>query len=545
MTEISSTVAKSTNEKPKDSLSLQPLPMKHDLAGDDQVKNRGVLQTAKGLENGNSDASEDGDIVGSYTTDEPMGIDPAADRRVCRKIDWHIIPWMFTLYFVQQFDKLSLSYAAIMGIREDLNLTPAQYSWTGSILYLGYLAFVYLHNRMMQKYPLSRYIACTVVGWGIILTCHAACTNFAGLMVVRFFLGAFEGSITAGFVLMTARWYRSDEQATRTAFWFCANGFVPILGGAFTYAVAEGFYRNNSITFAPWKVVFIISGIITVFFGAAMLYFVPDSPLDAKWLNEEDRHIAMERLRANQQSIGNKVFKWNQFREAFLDIRSWLYCLFCITCMIPSGGITVFFTLLIQGYGFNPRSTLLITMPAGVVQIVVNIGVSWLAQKYRNRMLWATIGMLFSIFSISLMTGLARDGPTAHRIGQLVGYYILYGNSATAFILILSLISTNVAGYTKKTTVNAMTLSAYCVGFLIGPQTFRDGPYYTNAKYNIIAQYMVALSCCVALLLINKRENKKRDNAAATLATEEDTQQPGREFVDLTDKENPKFRYAL
>jgi ACS family allantoate permease-like MFS transporter len=209
--------------------------------------------------------------------------------------------------------------------------------------------------------------------------------------------------------------------------------------------------------------------------------------------------------------------------------------------MIPAGGLTVFFTLLIQGYGFDSRTSLLVTMPGGLLQIIVNLGFPYLAFKINNRMLSASIAMLLSLFGIALMTGLAREGPTAHRIGQLVGYYILYGNTATAFILILSSVSTNVAGYTKKTTVNAMTLISYCVGFLIGPQTFRDGPHYTNAKYNIIAQYFIALACCLALLWINARENKRRDAAAVDLPP----QPVGQEFSDLTDKENKYFRYAM
>ena len=72
---------------------------------------------------------------------------------------------------------------------------------TGSIFYLGYLAFEYPHNRLMQKFPIGKYMAITVGLWGVALTLHAVCTNFASLMVVRFFLGGFEGSVTAGCVL--------------------------------------------------------------------------------------------------------------------------------------------------------------------------------------------------------------------------------------------------------------------------------------------------------------------------------------------------------
>lgn len=138
--------------------------------------------------------------------------------------------------------------------------------------------------------------------------------------------------------------------------------------------------------------------------------------------------------------------------------------LFLVTVDIPCGGITVFFTQLIGGMGFDSNTTFLITMPAGVVQVVCNLGIPYIAQFTGRRMLSAVGAMCLSLFGISLMAGLSRDGPTAHTIGQMIGYYITIGNSATATILVLSSVSSNAAGHTKKTTVNAIALVGYCIG---------------------------------------------------------------------------------
>lgn len=209
--------------------------------------------------------------------------------------------------------------------------------------------------------------------------------------------------------------------------------------------------------------------------------------------------------------------------------------------MIPSGGLTTFFALLIKGYGFDSKTTLLISMPSGATQIVTNIFFAYFAQRIGNRMLAASLAVLLSVISIAIMIGLASQGPTAFRIGQLVVYYVIVGNSPTPFILILSVVTTNVAGYTKKTTVNALVLIAYCVGFLIGPQTFRDPPYYSKAKYTILGVYCASLLCILALWWINWQENKRRDIEAAELPP----QPTGHEFMDLTDNENRYFRYAV
>lgn len=57
--------------------------------------------------------------------------------------------------------------------------------------------------------------------------------------------------------------------------------------------------------------------------------------------------------------------------------------------------------------------------------------------------------------------------PDAAKAGKLVGYYLTLAGT-TPFVALLSLISSNIAGYTKKTTVAAMYLIFYCAGNIIG-----------------------------------------------------------------------------
>jgi ACS family allantoate permease-like MFS transporter len=63
-----------------------------------------------------------------------------------------------------------------------------------------------------------------VLVWAISLICQAACTNFAGLFVCRFFLGMCEGSITAGFMIVSSMFYTRKEQTLRFGYWFLMNG---------------------------------------------------------------------------------------------------------------------------------------------------------------------------------------------------------------------------------------------------------------------------------------------------------------------------------
>lgn len=103
--------------------------------------------------------------------------------------------------------------------------------------------------------------------------------------------------------------------------WFCFNGVAQVVGGALAYGVSRGFEESSHISFSAWKALFVITGLATSVYGLALFVFLPESPITAAWLSKEERHIAVERLRGNQQGIGSKVFKWYQFREAFADVR--------------------------------------------------------------------------------------------------------------------------------------------------------------------------------------------------------------------------------
>jgi hypothetical protein len=88
-------------------------------------------------------------------------IDEKAEKRLVRKLDMFIIPFICVTYLITYVDKATLSYgaqtpsyaadytnglqAAIFGLTKDVHLVGTQYSWLGSIFYFGYL-FVGFHS---------------------------------------------------------------------------------------------------------------------------------------------------------------------------------------------------------------------------------------------------------------------------------------------------------------------------------------------------------------------------------------------------------------
>lgn len=310
--------------------------------------------------------------------------------------------------------------------------------------------------------PIAKYSAFTVITWGAILTLFSVVHNFPGAAALRILLGMFEAAVTPGWTLITSQWYKKSEQGFRTCLWFSFNGWASILGGLMAYGLAEGGERGH-FSIEAWKILHIITGLLTVALGIIFFFVVPDNQLKARWLNEEDRIMAVARVRENQQGIGNKKFKTYQFVEALKDPFAITIVIISLAGNIPNGGISNFFNLLIVSFGYTPKQSLLLGTPSGAVQVVTLLITGWAGDRFKNRLLISLVGVGFATFGSILLVAL----PESAQVGKLIGFYLTLA-APSGFVIILSLIASNIAGYTKKTTVAAMYLIGYCVGNIVG-----------------------------------------------------------------------------
>lgn len=182
---------------------------------------------------------------------------------------------------------------------------------------------------------------------------------------------------------------------------------------------------------------------MTILFGVLLFIFVPDNQLNAWWLSPNDRVLAVQRVRVNQQGIGNRKFKWHQFREALVDPMTWAIAFYAVAANVPNGGLNNFFSQLIVSFGFTPQQSLLYGCPAGAVAIVTILSWGFLSQRLGYRILWGTLAMAIATLGAILIVAL----PLRLRVGRLVGYYLTSTLPAGEAAMI-SLISSNVAGYT-------------------------------------------------------------------------------------------------
>ncbi|KAB2576883.1 Major facilitator superfamily [Lasiodiplodia theobromae] len=471
--------------------------------------------------------------------------DEETRKKLLRKIDWTITPLLAGTYFLQFLDKNTLSYTSVMGMREDTGLKGQQYSHVSMLFYIGFLATEFPTQYLAQRVSrLGLYLGTNIVLWGIVLCGHAGTSSFAGLAICRTLLGVFEACVAPILVLIIAMWYRKEEQGTRVSWFYVCNSITKIFGGLVAYGIS---WAEGSTSFATWRIFFLAIGALTIAVGILVCVFLPDSPVKAKRFSDAEKVAALMRVKENQSGTQNKHVKKDQIIEAFCDLRVWLIFLSVMLSSIPNGGISNFNNILLTTFGYTDQQALILDAPNGAIGIVFVLGAGYLSDRWNDRSTVMLLCLIPTILAAALMYGFVDAAGTPHNKPALLAASFLSGTFGAAFMINLAWNASNIAGHSKKVTVNALTLVAFCTGNVLGTQTFRsdEAPGYASGKISIMACLAASCLVVVVLRLYNGWLNKKKEEVLA--AMEDGEREALRErmaFADETDRKNPFFRYT-
>ncbi|KAF1945047.1 MFS general substrate transporter [Clathrospora elynae] len=363
------------------------------------------------------------------------------------------------------------------------------------------------------RFPTAKYLGAAVVFWGLITALTCVCKNYGALVATRVLLGCFESAVAPSLILITSMWYKKKEQPLRTGIWYLGTGTGTMIGSLISF----GFQHYHSATFTSWQIMFLVVGLITMCVGITV------------W--------AIERLRENQTGIENTQFKRHQFLECLRDPQTWMLSLITISSNVPNGAVSSYQATLIKSFGFDSKQTALLQLPSGAVSIVSILTATYLAGRFDQRGLNVITLLIPGALGGCLMAFLPGD----NKAGKLIGNYLTNCIGAS-LPLLYSWVAANIAGHTKKVTMNAILLMSFCLGNIIGPLTFRqaDKPDFIPAKITIIVTCGFAACMAVVLRAYYVWENGRRDHEGEGVGHVADE-----EFLDLTDRENRRFRYRL
>lgn len=191
-------------------------------------------------------------------------------------------------------------------------------------------------------------------------------------------------------------------------------------------------------------------------------------------------------------------------------------------------------------FGWTPLQAILWQFPLGALCFVAILLTGWLGSRFHNIRL-----VMLIVCCLPVIAGCAviwKSSWHTHAAAPIVGYTIT-GTFGAVVSLIITVAMSNVAGHTKKSFMAATVFVAYCVGNIVGPQLVDSqskDAHYPQLWTGLIVFYVVCVVASGALFFILRRENAIRERTVP----DDPAMKAKLAFKDLTDKENPYFRYV-
>lgn len=248
--------------------------------------------------------------------------------------------------------------------------------------------------------------------------CQGLTESYGGLLAVRFIMGVFEATLPAAATYMISMYYTKREAAVRFACFFNFALAGPMFSGLLAYGLVLGLDGAGGYEGWRWYAhlgstelitdtnefrIFIVEGLMTVFFGALIMIFTPNFPEKAQnWFlkaHERERLIVLlEASRGKEGSNNNSAVNSSNSTPAwkiFLDWRVQLFTLAFFCCDITASSVSAFSPTILTELGYQSTTAQLMTMPIWASGIAATFVVTFLATHVNSR--WA-----FVLFSICL-----------------------------------------------------------------------------------------------------------------------------------------------
>ncbi|KPM38314.1 hypothetical protein AK830_g8213 [Neonectria ditissima] len=304
------------------------------------------------------------------------------EKKLLRRIDWRLIPLLSIMYMVKTIDASNVSNARIMdqgtprNILIELSITSDQYNFVTAAYYIPYILAETPSNLLIKHLKPSVWQARIMISWGIVLCCHAAVTNPAGLYTVRAFLGLFEAGLWPGILLQFCYWYRPDEMASRIVLVTLLGNFSAVFSGLLAFAF-DGVHARN---LSGWKWLIVTEGIFTIVLGIIVYVVLPDFPDTAGWMSQTEKDFIQARLPVNAPRAAEKDFDGKEFWRTLKDLKLWLFLLCWAFYTVGTTGLQFYQPTVIANLGFTTiAEAQLLNIPPAIFACLLTIVFGWVA----------------------------------------------------------------------------------------------------------------------------------------------------------------------
>jgi MFS transporter, ACS family, pantothenate transporter len=356
------------------------------------------------------------------------------------KLDLLLLSWAFVAGLLKDMDQSATTAAYVSGMKESLSLYGNELVEFTTYFSIGYALFIVPSQLVQTRLRPSLWLPLCEVVWGALTLATFAAKNVKTVYALRFFLGVFEATSWPGIVNLIFNWYKPSELGKRLAIF----GVSGVAGNMFLGIVQAALYKNlNGVHgLEGWQWLFIVSGIITMVWGAYGLLVIPDTPAISRalWLTEAERELAASRMRAagttTQELIKGRAL-WQKLRGLLTHPIGYLF-LAAYLQFAWSQRANAYFLLYLKGLTDSSGAPLysvytvnLIPLGGYAISIVCNIGLNALSDWKGWRWQVSVGAAALQLLATAVLSGWPGDRPTT-----MAFYFLTFATAAWGYALL-------------------------------------------------------------------------------------------------------------
>ncbi|KAJ3126683.1 hypothetical protein HK098_007289 [Nowakowskiella sp. JEL0407] len=252
---------------------------------------------------------------------------------------------------------------------------------------------------MIPRLRPSIFLPTIMILWGLIAAGMALCQKMEDLFYLRAALGVAEAGYYPAVVYLLGTWYTKSELGLRLTVFALGSQFGSAMSGTISAILATSIKPGG---YPAWRALFAAEGLVSVAVAIPGFWLLPDYPTNTKWLPEDEKKIAVDRLEAQGNQIKYNGYSWAIIKNILISPYFYLFLfVFPILNFMPS--IISNFILALNNSGWDKTTASWMTVPVYLFASLTLPILGYSSDRFNDRFYHSLIGALFSMVMYCLL----------------------------------------------------------------------------------------------------------------------------------------------
>lgn len=296
--------------------------------------------------------------------------DEAIERSVGRKVLLRLVLPCALYILIGAIDRANVSFAALQ-MNADLGMNSTQYGFAAGVLFVGYVLAKYPSVLLYEAVGMRRWLATISLLWGLAACAMGLVSSQWHVYALRVFIGFMEGGLSSGLMIYLSQFAPERWRATILAIPIMSINVAQVIGAPLSGLLLD---MDNPLGIAGWRFMFLVEGLPALLLAVFALIHFPDSPGEARWLNDGERDWMRAHVRGAVRPARGEVSegRWSALKSPV----GWI-CAAIWFCILASNyGVMFWLPTIVKGLsGLSATQTgLVVALPnaAAAVGLVLN-----------------------------------------------------------------------------------------------------------------------------------------------------------------------------